>query len=198
MSGLVGWRRKLERREKRGQNQFMEAGETLEKRTKDQLLEKTSWYKPNEKRKAENSESRFQYNPPNKKRRRCMEGKTNINKKDTARNKIKAVMFVPFTKHSELASRLRDNEEKMGKQTGYRLKIVEKGGKKLVDILHKANPWAGEDCQRKGGLLCHTKRVEGKKNSQDCKKRNCVYQTTCMTCSERQDRLRRGWKGRAR
>ena len=30
--------------------------------------------------------------------------------------------------------------------TGYRLKIVERGGTKLVDMLHKANPWAGQDC----------------------------------------------------
>ena len=45
--------------------------------------------------------------------------------------------------------------------TGYRIKIVERGGKKLVDILHKANPWAGQDCQREGCLLCKTKIDEG-------------------------------------
>ena len=45
--GVVGWRRKLERREKAGQNQYLAAEETLEKRTDDKLLEKTSWYKEN-------------------------------------------------------------------------------------------------------------------------------------------------------
>ena len=49
-------------------------------------------------------------------------------------------MFVPYTAHSELATRLRGNEEKMQNMTGYRLKIVEKVGTKLVDLLHKANP----------------------------------------------------------
>ena len=49
-------------------------------------------------------------------------------------------MLIPYTAHSELATRMRDYEEKMQEMTGYRLKIVEKGGTKLVDILHKANP----------------------------------------------------------
>jgi hypothetical protein len=71
--------------------------------------------------------------------------------------------------------------------SGYRMKIVDRGGSKLVDILHKANPWAGEDCQRKRCLLCTTKQMEGKENSQDCKRRNCVYETTCLTCKRRQD-----------
>ena len=71
--------------------------------------------------------------------------------------------------------------------TGYILKIVEKGGTKLVDILHKANPWAGQDCGRDRCLLCTSKKREGKKNTQDCKKRNCVYETYCWTCRQRQD-----------
>ena len=49
--GIVGWRRKLERREKMGQGQYLSAEETIEKRTSDKLLEKTSWFKGNRKRK---------------------------------------------------------------------------------------------------------------------------------------------------
>ena len=41
--GEVGWRRKLERREKAGQNQYLEAKETLENRSDNKLLEKTNW-----------------------------------------------------------------------------------------------------------------------------------------------------------
>ena len=107
-------------------------------------LEKTSWYKENTKRKIEDRESKYKYQPPTKKRKGMRTGST-VGRVQT---KIKSVMFVPFTRHSELAMRLRKNEERMEKQTGYRLKIVEKGGTKLVDILHKANPWAGEDCGR--------------------------------------------------
>ena len=64
---------------------------------------------------------------------------------------------------------------------------MEKGGTKLVDILHKANPWSGQECGRMKCLLCISKKREGKTNSQDCKKRNCVYETYCWTCSQRQD-----------
>ena len=39
--GVVGWRRKLERRENNNQKQYLEAKDTLEKRTRDKLLEKT-------------------------------------------------------------------------------------------------------------------------------------------------------------
>ena len=73
----------------------------------------------------------------------------------------------------------------MESMTGYRIKIVERGGQKLVDILHKANPWAGQDCTREGCLLCKTKKEECLTNSQDCKKRNLVYETECLTCRDR-------------
>ena len=39
--GIVGWRRGLERRQRRGQNQYLEAGDTLEERARKKLLEKT-------------------------------------------------------------------------------------------------------------------------------------------------------------
>ena len=71
--------------------------------------------------------------------------------------------------------------------TGYKIKIVEKGGTKLVDILHKPNPWAGQDCGREGCLLCKSRKEEGRKDKQDCRKRNLVYKTTCQTCKERKE-----------
>ena len=103
------------------------------------------------------------------------------------RSDIKAVMFVPFTAHSELAIRLRESEEKMKALTGYRMKVVEKVGVKLVDILHKSNPWAGEDCGRPGCILCTSRKYEGRKDKQDFKKRNLVYETSCQTCKERKE-----------
>ena len=190
--GVVGWRRKLERREKQGQKQYLEAQETLEQRTEDKLLEKTSWYKGDKKRKRENEESQFKYKaPPTGKRRKGIQGNQPKPKQERDKpgtvSKVKAVMFVPFTRHSELANRLRENEESMEKMSGYKLKIVERGGTKIVDMLHKANPWAGQDCERKKCLLCTTKKEEDRQNSQDCRKRNCVYETTCITCRRRQD-----------
>ena len=84
----------------------------MDKRTRDKLLEKTSWYKEDKKRKAENAHSLYQYIPPVKKRRHGGVGPGKINKKKESGNttkKIKSVMFVPYTRHSELATRLREN-----------------------------------------------------------------------------------------
>ena len=173
--GVVGWRRKLERRERAGKQQYLRAEETLEQRTKDKLLEKTNWYKGNKKRKMENLTSKFQYKPPSKKRKRGQQSKGQQQTEkggEKAGKAVKAVMFIPYTAHSELAVRMRENEEKMEKMTGYRLKIDEKGGTKLIDLLHKANPWAGQDCSRDRCLLCTSKKREDKRNTQDCKKRN--------------------------
>ena len=179
ISGVIGWRRKMERREKAGQNQYLEARETLEERTDAKLLEKVSWFKGNPKRKLANKESKYQYQPPAKRMR----------KEGGSSKAIKAVMFVPYTAHSELANRLRESEASMEKMTGQRLKIVEKVGVKLVDILHKSDPWAGQDCGREGCLLCDTKKKEGKSNSQDCHRRNVIYQTWCRTCMMKQDQV---------
>ena len=148
-------------------------------RTEAKLLEKTTWFKGNAKRKLENKQSKYQHHPPSKKRRR--------EKKSGESKTVKSVMFVPYTAHSELAARLRESEERLEVMTGFKLKIVEKVGMKLVDLLHKADPWAGEDCGRKRCLICETKVKEGKQNSQDCHRRNMVYMTYCRTCTERQD-----------
>ena len=37
-------------------------------------------------------------------------------------------------------------------------------------------------------MLCATKKELGLTNSQDCRKRHCVYETTCLRCNERQDK----------
>jgi hypothetical protein len=68
--GVVGGSRKLERRENAGQKEYLEAKDNLEQRTEDKLLEKTISYKGNKKRKLENKSSKFQFNPPSKKRKK--------------------------------------------------------------------------------------------------------------------------------
>jgi hypothetical protein len=101
------------------------------------------------------------------------------------KNKAKAVLFVPYTIGSTLAKRMREAEEKLMGITGYKLKIVERGGTKLEDLLHRADPCQGQDCSRAGCLLCETKQYTGKNTTQECSKRNVVYKTYCITCQER-------------
>jgi translation initiation factor IF-3 len=51
----------------------------------------------------ENKNSKFQYNQPSKKRKKSM---TKTQDKNQTSMKVKAVMFVPYTAHSELGTRL--------------------------------------------------------------------------------------------
>ena len=108
------------------------------------------------------------------------------NKKSTTQEKypVQAVMFVPHTPGSELAKLLRANEEKISQITKNKIKIVERVGKKLQDLITKSNPWKGADCERKNCLLCFSKTLEEKPNCQDCHKRSLIYEITCLTCQE--------------
>ena len=94
-------------------------------------------------------------------------------------------MFVPFTTGSKLAKKMRESEIQLEQMTGYRLKIEERGGVKLEDILVKKNPWEGNHCERKRCLLCETKLREEKIKKKSCSKRNLVYKTWCNTCYEK-------------
>ena len=93
--GVVGWRRKLERREKAGQGQYLAAEDTVKSRTEAKLLEKTTWFKGNQKRKLENKESKYQYHPPSKRRKRKQQEQAKEGKGES--KKVKSVMFVPYT-----------------------------------------------------------------------------------------------------
>ena len=95
------------------------------------MTEKTTWYK---KRKRVDEDA-ADIKSSNKRL------KIKANKQGDAASTVKAVMFVPYTRGSGLAREIREAEEKMESLTGYRLKIVERSGTSLMDILHKSNTW---------------------------------------------------------
>ena len=115
--------------------------------------------------------------------------KTRTNQGEEKKPAIKtiSVMFIPCTRGGELARRMREAEEELGRQTGYKIKIVERAGTKIIDLLHKTNPWQGEDCKRPGCLTCSTKMRTGRHLDQDCTKRSVLYETWCMTCAAREE-----------
>ena len=94
-------------------------------------------------------------------------------------------MFVPFTTGSELAKPLRKNEEKLVKLSGNEVKIVKRTGTKLQDLLTRANPWKGYDCERENCLLCYTKQNTEKSRTQDCHQRSIVYETRCLDAKKK-------------
>ena len=178
VSGFVGWQRRMERRKKEGGEKYRSAGSSLQSRTRRKLKGKEEWYKERgEKIKREDLE---EVDRSWKKPKRVKEQTSDI--------KTVAVMFVPFTKGGELAKMLREAEEELGKQTGFKIKIVE-SGTRLVDLLHKSDPWQGKDCHREGCLVCSTKVKTGKGMDQDCTRRSIVYETGCITCEKKEEKM---------
>ena len=50
-------------------------------------------------------------------------------------------MYVPYTHGSQLLKEIRKVVDDLKPYTNINLKIVERSGRKLVDSLHRSNPW---------------------------------------------------------
>merc|ERR1712208_18216 len=145
-SGVRGWKSRINKRKREEIPLYRLAEETVEERLRKELTEKESWYKDKD---TDEDES------PRKK---------------IKKNKIKSVIFIPHTRNSELANVLRENEEDLADITGNKIKIVEKAGNKLENILAGKDPWKGMDCKRKNCFICSTKALTGKDMNKDCTK----------------------------
>ena len=75
--------------------------------------------------------------------------------------------------------RVREKLLKFEEISMIRIKLVERVGSKIVDLLHKSDPWDDIQCGRKECELCM-----GSEEKQwgKCRKRNLVYEHECMTC----------------
>ena len=77
--------------------------------------------------------------------------------KNKDKNKVKpttCVLFVEQTARGEYAKSLRAAEPAMAELTGFRVKVVERGGTTLRQLLVKSNPWAGGKCGREKCVPC--------------------------------------------
>ena len=197
INGIKGWKGKVKKREKDGTGMYRSGKSTLKGRVKKKLMERESWYRIKEKEgesDAEDDQDKSSFIKPRNRgeKRKKEEGEEDLKKelkvemKKRKVNPTKAPMFVPFTTHGGLAKDLRQNETHMKEIDGTMLKIVEKCGTKIMDILTNNNPWRGMDCLRLDCLQCQTKAATGKKLTQDCRKRNLVYETYCRSCEEKE------------
>ena len=149
------------------------ASEGYESRRRKKLLGKSNWFK--------NKNQREKYTFP---RKQETEKKSKLKSEEI---ETVTVMFVSQTPNGELAKRLQQAENKIAKFTGERVRICERGGKTIREILHKSNPWSGGPCGRRNCLPC----INGD-GKQDCFVKNCVYDIVCLKCSgddkEKQDK----------
>ena len=171
VAGLSGYENKKNRAEREQKDLHRDGKSTLKTRAMKKLTAKNSWYKKssnNKEREAKTSKPR----PQEKVRRQAQRGSREEREKAPT-----AVFFVPRTQGGELATLLREAEIEIQKFSISKIKIVEETGDMVKNLVHKANPWAGEDCAREKCPLCST----GDENG-DCRRRNIVYQTQCLKC----------------
>ena len=192
--GIKGWKGKIRRREKEGKGFYREGKSTLQTRVRKKLTEKESWYRDKERDEdGEEKDLLGDYGERKDGRERTNAGKDKEkdpkkDQKKAAGSVVKAAMFCPATPHSVLAKELRELEYSLEPIMGHRLKIVERAGTKLQDLLTSSNPWKGKICERDDCMLCESKKRTGKNLKQECTRRNLVYETRCYTCEERERR----------
>ena len=98
------------------------------------------------------------------------------------------VLFVTPTPGGTLAKELRKREEELNKNCKERIKIEEKGGLKIKDILGSKNPFPKSQCIQKTCPLCTESEyveVDTGKIKIECNTNNVGYRWRCMTCKER-------------
>ena len=150
------------------------------------LIERENWYKQNEKDEDEEEENSNKSRKTYNEEAFAMPRRLRAGKKITKSETEKSVVFVPHTVGSKLARELRNKEEKLKDLTGEKIKIVEKSGIKIEDMIAGKDPWRGGDCKRSNCFLCNTKNITEKDMKKDCTKRNILYEIRCLSCEDRE------------
>ena len=164
---------------------------TLEEREKKKLLESTTWFRQNGQDKDEGEQldkegkEGKEVGMSNWRKKGKTGGRKNTSKMMEVEGKWKiiGVLFIQHTQNSELAKRLRGKLEILEKVENIKLKIVERTGEKIVDLVHRSNAWSNLDCQRKDCLICES--CVGEEMRGMCYKRNVIYETFCLTCEDK-------------
>ena len=165
----------------------------LQDRIRKKLTESTEWYKQTRKEEESGDEEEKENREfrektwkewrqhkrwKKKKNRERREGVRRENREIEGK-KLQGVLFIAHTRNSELAKRVRNSLEKVEKFSRIKLKVVERAGQKISDILHKLNPWSRTPCNREECRICTSgcEKLWGR-----CRDRNLVYETECLLC----------------
>ena len=92
--------------------------------------------------------------------------------------KIESVLFCPFTPNSTLKKQLQQEEDRInGIRATCRVRVVERAGPKIGDMLKNNKPWMKDHCGRQECAPCATKPGH-------CKVPNITYSIECLECSK--------------
>ena len=163
VAGMKGYQRMVETEEKGGRQVNRPRWEGATERRFKKLGAKANWYKKK-----------------GRKRGGAIEKRKGDRKKGKAEESdIEAVLFVPYTPEGELAKRLQEEDDRFRKGTNLRrIKVVERGGITIKDVLARTNPWVKEGCSRSDCLPCKWEKGKGG----NCQQENVVYSISCLEC----------------
>ena len=99
------------------------------------------------------------------------------NEKEKKGNPAKGVLFVPNTENSVLAIDIRETIQSLRPWTLMNIKVVERSGDKLQDLLCKSNPWDNQDCKRENCFSCKTAVKDEKVEFRNGRQRSVLYET---------------------
>ena len=91
---------------------------------------------------------------------------------------LESVFFLPYTPESNLKKQLQRVEDNLmaGRKYG-RVRMVERGGDSIENLLCNRKPWNSSPCSRENCPACLEK-------PGSCRKKNLTYKITCKTCEE--------------
>ena len=162
---MISYRTKWEKREQMHRN----SSETEDLMRGKKLIGKTSWYKRKAKKDNRQPET-------DSKGARGKEPKTDRSRPLTER-RPSAILSMERTKGDKLITELRRQEQKINKFIMRKVKLVERNGQQVQQMLTNPDPCGDELCERPDCLPC--KGTEGK---EICRTRIVVYSTRCKIC----------------
>ena len=141
LSGLRGYEARVRRRTEEGLPLYRTSEDSGATRAKKKILGKSTWFKGGIRR------------GPKVQRK----GNTGVKRKrgDEEDLKTRSVMFVEYTGEGEMAKKLRVELGSMENLMGFKMKIVERTGTKLMDLFSPTNVWKGSKCEREDCTTCN-------------------------------------------
>ena len=171
VSAVRNYERKEKERIREKKPKYRHGKDTTGIRARKKMLENITWFRNNKDKKKDNND--LERENGRKRWRHQIEKAT---------DSPQAVIFVPCTENSALAKEIREIILKLKPFTSINLKVVERSGKKLIDTLHKSNPWENAVCEREDCLPCDRSKRDQEEAVKSFKRRSILYQTWCHTC----------------
>ena len=167
MGGAKGYLAKVRRRTQNGGKLHRTAEESSSWRWRKKLLGKSSWFK--DKRTKEEDAPKYTRGEQGGRGTKGAEQEL----------KTRAVCFVEQTPQGELAKRMREQLVNLAPTLGYRVRVVERTGIKMVSSFPQGRTWRGEQCGRFDCITCN----QGTEELPDCTRPSVVYESICEQCN---------------